>query len=152
MPDRKHRKFLAGRAEPLKFFRVEGRLPVAVERLERDRVLEQADGGAVAGCDRVKKIGCSQSAGAGHVLHHEGRIARHVLLDVARDQPRHGVEAPAGARRHDELDLLVSVEVGDRLRRRSGRCQDRGGDRGGGDGGASEIHDLSPSPSEATAH
>ena len=70
---------------------------------------------------RVQVIGGGEPAGAGHVLHDDGRIAGDVFAEVARDIAGVEIEAAAAGGRDDDPDLLAPVELGDgllRLRRR----------------------------------
>ena len=73
------------------------------------------DRGAVLRRVVVEVIDRAQRARARHVLHHDGRIARNVAPDMARDQPAIDVVAAAGPIADDQVDLPALVEIGDRI-------------------------------------
>src|SRR5262249_25266022 len=75
--------------------------------------------------DVVEPIGEPQAAGAFEVLRHDGRIARGVLAEMARDGAGIEVIGAADAVADIELDVAAFVEVA--------RCLSRGGGYGTGE-------------------
>ena len=69
----------------------------------------------------VERIGHGQAAGAGLVLHDDGRIAGNVRRHVARKQPGIDVVARADADADDEAQRLALEERGDVVLREGGR-------------------------------
>ena len=63
------------------------------------------------GADRIEIVGRLEAAGAGHVLRHDGGMARNVLAEMARHQPSIGIVAAADAVADEERDSLALVEV-----------------------------------------
>src|SRR5262249_29436189 len=57
----------------------------------------QADGGAILGRGRIETARHDAAAGTRLIGHDDGRIAGDVLLHVAREQARIGVQAAAGS-------------------------------------------------------
>ena len=53
MPDDEEGIILVGRSQPIEFLRIELRQLVAVERIERQRVIDQSQGQAIFGRDVV---------------------------------------------------------------------------------------------------
>ena len=75
-------------------------------------------------------VGGAHRARAGHVLHHDVRIAGNESRHVAREQPHVDVVAAAGVVADDDVDALALVEIGDcvGLRCRAHRQQCQAGD------------------------
>ncbi len=84
---------------------------VADQRLQDDPGKSGADRGAVLRRQRIDVAGRFVTAGARHVLRHDGRVAGNVTTDIPRNQPRISVVAAAGRRADDEVDVLALVEL-----------------------------------------
>ncbi len=99
--------------------------------VERGGRCADPDDGAVLGRDVGDMAECQERAGARLVLRHHGGIARNVLTNVAREQPRIDVVG-AGRRVADhQLDVLALVELlrrlcGGREARARKRCRGHG--------------------------
>ena len=92
-------------------------LGAADQRIDHDVAGEQAELEPVLGRDVEHVVRRDHGAGALHVAHHHGRIARDVAAEMARHQPRIGVGAAAGIEARDQVDGLAAVEIGGVLRR-----------------------------------
>src|SRR5580698_8713632 len=77
--------------------------------------LELDDDGAVALERVVEPVGGSDAAGAGLVLHHDGRVAGNILAEMARHEAGGNVVDAAGRGADDHGHLAVLVELLDRL-------------------------------------
>jgi hypothetical protein len=103
------------RAEPGKFRRIELRLPVGVERLECNGILQQTDDGAVPRRNVVHVICGRDAAGGRHVLRDNGGIAGNVLAEMLGESARVDIVAATHRCADDQLDIFALVEIG-RLR------------------------------------
>ncbi len=85
------------------------------QTFHREPAIDGAHDRAVFGRGGVEIVREAQAAGARHVLGHDERIAGDVLAHVAGEHAR--VEIVPAARRHadEHADLVVRVEVGDRI-------------------------------------
>src|ERR1700748_20659 len=72
VPHEIYRHFGGRSSQPRKLGRVELRLLVGVERLERDRVLQETDDGAIPGRDVVGVVRGRKASSRGHVLRDDG--------------------------------------------------------------------------------
>jgi hypothetical protein len=58
-------------------------------------------------------VGHEHAAGAGHVLHHNRRLARNVILPVPCDQPADQIDTTTGRGRDRHLHRLTGIECRD---------------------------------------
>ena len=77
------------------------------------------------------RLAARDAAGARHVLRHDGRLARNVLAEMARQQPPIEVVAAADAVADDERDGLAACRSPRRLRRwrMAAKCRARAATR-----------------------
>src|SRR4029077_17762381 len=76
----------------------------------RNVAAEYAEGGAILRRGCIQVVGCSQAAGAHHVLHHDRRMARKESSDMTRNEPCRKIVTAAGSVADDEIDLAAAVE------------------------------------------
>src|SRR3977135_3631531 len=98
---------VVGIADPGDLANVE--LALAHQRLERDAALDGGDRAAILGRDVDHEVDQPSSAGAGHVLHHDGRIAGQMLAEMAADEACIGFVRAAGAGTDIEVDVLAAA-------------------------------------------
>src|SRR5215510_6248617 len=100
-------------AEPVEFGGIEPRLTHTEQWIKRRLALQQADGGTVGLGAVEQRVGSSKPAAAGHVAHHNDRIAGQVPGEEACQRARERVIAAARARAHHDGHGLATIEVGD---------------------------------------
>jgi hypothetical protein len=91
------------------------RLPIGVERLECNGILQQTDDGAVPRCNVVHVICGRDAAGSRQVLRDDGGISGNVLAEMLGESARIDVVAATHRCADDQLDIFALVEIG-RLR------------------------------------
>jgi hypothetical protein len=97
--------------------------------VERQRLRQTAEHGAVLRRHLVHELGGDKTAGARHVLRHDDRVARNVPGQELGDQAAVQVIAAARAIADQHAQRLAAVEIGNRVGV-CGRCranQDNGG-------------------------
>ena len=87
MPDEAHIGFAVGAADPVELCGVELRASLQ-HRRGRNPVERHADDGAVLGALIVDLVGHHHAARRRLVLHDDGRVARNVVHDLARQRAR----------------------------------------------------------------
>jgi len=80
------------------------------QRSGRHAIKRRADHGAVAGRGVEQIVGHLHAAGAGHILHDDGRLAWDVIMHVTRDEASDQIDAAAGRGRHHHLHGLACIE------------------------------------------
>ena len=108
--------FVIGAADPGEFRGVELRAGFAKQGIERGAAAGRTDDRAVIRRRRIKIVGEAETAGAFHILRHDGRIAGNVAAEPARDQARIKIVTAADAVADVEIDRLAAIEIGDALR------------------------------------
>ena len=103
--------FVRGAADPAKLPGIEHGLAAANQRLHGHAARESAEISAVLWRDIEQIVRHGQAAGAGHVLRHDGGIARHVPAHETRQ--RAGVDVISTARRvaDEQGDGFPSIKV-----------------------------------------
>jgi hypothetical protein len=127
VPGRGHRGLAVEAAEPMEFLDLEASAGGIDQLGQQHSALDQCDRGAVLRSRAEHVVGRRDARR--HVLHDQRRLARDVLAEMARRQPRLQVVAAAHAGAHDEGDLLAGIEVVRRGRGRSMHDQRRGDGR-----------------------
>ena len=93
MPGEQHRAIADQPPDPVEAPHVAPQPRHAQELVEKHRLVENANHGAVPGRDIIKVVEAADAARARHVLHHECGIAGDVLAQVAGEQTSIGVVA-----------------------------------------------------------
>jgi hypothetical protein len=97
-------------ADPVELGRVIFDAGLAHRLVQRHRLSHRADHGAVLRRQLVKPICRPAAARTGHVLRHDGRISRNMLVDVAADGTGVGVIPAARTVADDQFDGLPFIE------------------------------------------
>jgi hypothetical protein len=106
------RRLRVGIADVAKLVGVERPCGVAVERIDQHAWEHEPDRCAILGRGRIDSARHDATAGARLIGHDDNRIAGDVLLHVAREQARVGVEAAAGSGAdHDGYRLVLEQRL-----------------------------------------
>ena len=97
---------------------VELRRLLAKQRIKSGAASDDGEHRAVLGGDAIEPVGKAQAAGAFHVLHHNGGVARDVTADMPGEHAGIEIVAAADAVADVKLDVLAFVKVGGTLRLR----------------------------------
>src|SRR5262249_28262224 len=117
VPGYAHGRLVADAADPGVAPRIELAGIRTEQWLHRYAAANHTERGAVLRRDVVEEVGEPQASGTGHVLRHDGWIARDVLADVAGKEAPAEVVVAADGVADQQLDGLAAVKVGHRLRR-----------------------------------
>ncbi len=101
------------RTDPIEFRPIEFHFGTAHQLVEIQRRIDRAERQAVGFGDAIDIVGADDVAGAGHVLHHDRRIAGDILADVTRRQPRPKIVAAGGGGRdhHGNRFALIKIRL-----------------------------------------
>ena len=79
--------------------------------IDREPLAHHSKNRSIFGRSQRYVIGCNNTAAAGHIDGHQGRLAGYVAPDVAREQAGVGIIAAANAGANDESDLFAGIKL-----------------------------------------